>query len=274
MGMPMQRGDREWDETALLDEIGALLADPAHAGNPLRPVLQRLRDLHCQQCERLERLVRISDGYHGLAREDSNTLADRFEREMYRLRKLARISDLYQRGLLDLTEALRDASLKDPLTGLGNRRYLMDRLQEESTRALRTQMPLCIAILDVDHFKLVNDNHGHDIGDRTLCSIAAVFDDTLRDYDIVGRWGGEEFLILLPDTTLDSGFRIVERIRARIAELRIEDDQHPEAGPVTLTASVGLSVYGENESISAAVARADDALLSAKRAGRDCCRSA
>ncbi len=271
--MAMGRGDREWDEAALLDEIGALLADPSHEGNPLRPVLQRLHDLHRQQSERLERLVRISDGYHGLARHDSNTLADKVEREMYRLRKLARISDLYQRNLRDLTETLRDASLKDPLTGLGNRRYLMNRLKEESARALRTQMSLCIAILDVDHFKLINDNHGHDIGDRALCSIAAEFDHTLRDYDTVGRWGGEEFLILLPDTTLDSGLKIAERIRTRIAELRIEDTQHPEADPVALTASIGLSVFGENEPISAAVARADNALLSAKRAGRNCCHT-
>lgn len=271
--MPMHRADREWDEVALLDEISALLADPSHEGNPLRPVLQRLHDLHRQQCERLERLVRISDGYHGLARQDSNTLADRFEREMYRLKKLARISDLYQRDLRELTEALRDASLKDPLTGLGNRRYLMDRLKEASARALRTQTPLCIAILDVDHFKRVNDEHGHDVGDRALCSIAEVFDGTLRDYDTVGRWGGEEFLILLPDTALDSGFKIAERIRTRIAELRIEDTQHP-ADPITLTASIGLSMFDRDEPISATVARADNALLSAKRAGRDCCHAA
>jgi diguanylate cyclase (GGDEF) domain len=271
--MTMDGANREGDETALLDEISALLAEPDHEGNPLRPVLQRLHDLHRRQSERLGRLVRISDGYHGMARHDSDTLADRIEREMLRLKKLARISDLYQRDLRELTETLRDASLKDPLTDLGNRRYLMDRLKEESARALRTQMPLCIGILDIDHFKRINDDHGHDIGDRALCSLAEVFGRTLRNYDTVGRWGGEEFLILLPDTTLDSGLKIAERIRIQIAELRIEDVRHPGADPITLTASIGLSVFERDEPISATVARADNALLSAKRGGRNCCQA-
>jgi len=271
--MGVMDGGHLEDEGALLDEIGALLAEPAHEGNPLRPFLQRLHDLHRRQSERLLRLVRISDGYHGMARDDSDALADRIEREVRRLQKLARISDLYQRELREQSEAMRDASLKDPLTGLGNRRYLMQRLDEEAARALRTQRPLCIAILDVDEFKRVNDEHGHDIGDRALCGIAEVFDDVLRDYDIVGRWGGEEFLILLPDTTLDSGMRIAERIRAQIAGLRIEDDRQASNQPVRLTASMGLSVYEREKPVAATIARADDALLSAKRAGRNCCRA-
>src|SRR5690606_34200976 len=106
------------------------------------------------------------------------------------------------------------------------------------------------------------------------CSLAEVFAGTLRDYDTVGRWGGEEFLILLPDTTRDSGLKIAERIRAQIAELRIEDARHPGTDPITMTASIGLSVLGEGEPISATVARADSALLSAKRAGRNCCHAA
>lgn len=272
MGMIVDGAHLE-DEATLLDEISALLADPAHEGSPLRPLLQRLHDLHRRQSERLERLVRISDGYHGMARHDTEALADKIEREMLRLKKLTRISDLYQRDLRDLTESLRDASLKDALTGLGNRRYLMQRLDEEAARALRARRPLCIAILDVDEFKRINDDHGHDVGDRALCSIAAVFDDVLRDYDIVGRWGGEEFLILLPDTELDSGLRIAERIRAQIAELRIEDAPEASGNPITLTASIGLTVYERGERIAATVARADNALLSAKRAGRNCCQA-
>lgn len=271
--MTTEEAERVGDEAALLDEIRALLADPAHAGDPLRPVLKRLHDLHRRQSERLQRLVRISDGYHGMARENSDTLADKIEREMLRLKKLARISDLYQRDLRELTETLRDASLKDPLTGLGNRRFLMDRLEEESTRAQRTQRPLCIAILDVDHFKRINDDYGHDVGDRALCSIATVFKDALRDYDIVGRWGGEEFLILLPDTTLESGLKIAERMRARVAALRIEDERYPEIEALSTTASIGVSVLGKDEPVSTAVVRADRALRSAKRAGRNCCRA-
>lgn len=272
--MNTEVADRESDEAAVLEEIGVLLKDPQYEGNPLRPFLQRLYQLHRRQSDRLLRLVRISDGYHGMARHNSDTLAARIEREVMRLKKIARISDLYQRQLRELADALRDASLTDPLTGLRNRRYLTDRLREEGVRAQRTRTPLCIAIVDVDHFKEVNDRYGHDIGDVVLCNVARALEGVLREYDTVGRWGGEEFLVLLPDTTLENGFKIGERIRARIAELRIEDSERPELRAISLTASMGMTVLREDEDVFDAVGRADTALRTAKHAGRNCCHTA
>ncbi|MBC9071003.1 GGDEF domain-containing protein [Thauera sp. CAU 1555] len=252
-------------EQALLAELDALLADPALQDNPLHAPLDRLLALYRQQNERVERLVRISDGYHGLSRNQSSNLADKFERQVRRLEKLARISDLYQNNLRELTEALREASLKDPLTDLGNRRYLMDRLKEETVRARRKNVPLCVAVLDVDHFKRVNDTWGHEAGDETLRRISEVLRSSVREYDTVGRWGGEEFLLLFPETGLEEALNTAERVRQSISEIRIE---RPD-GPIQLTASLGLAQQLAGESASATVSRADNALLSAKRKGRD-----
>ena len=123
-------------ESELLLEVESLLADPAHQDHPLRDALARLFEYSEGQRERLERLVRISDGYHDISRAQSQTLSERYDRQLRRLEKLARISDRYQNSLREMSEALRDAAFRDPLTGLGNRRFLMDRLRENFT-ALR-----------------------------------------------------------------------------------------------------------------------------------------
>lgn len=253
------------DDQALLEALDALLADPAHRDNPLRGPLDRLLTLYRQQRAHIGRLVRISDGYHGMSRHQSMTLADQFDRQVRRLEKLTRISDLYQNNLRELTEALREASLKDALTDLGNRRYLMERLKEETVRARRKNEPLCVAVLDVDHFKRVNDTWGHEAGDETLRRIAEVLRHSVREYDTVGRWGGEEFLLLFPETGLDEALSTAERVRRSISEIAIEQPD----GTIRLTASLGLARQLAGESASATVSRADNALLSAKRKGRD-----
>ncbi len=253
------------DEHTFLRELEALLADPAQQDNPLTPALARLLALHRQQNERIERLVRISDGYHGLSRQQTSGLADKFERQVRRLEKLARISDLYQSNLRDLTEALREASLKDPLTELGNRRFLMERLKDETGRARRKGAPLCVTILDVDHFKVINDTHGHDAGDEALRRIADVLRNSVRQYDVVGRWGGEEFLLLLPEVGLDEALQTAERIRSAIGEIAIGLD----GATIRMTASLGLTRQLDDDLPSDTINRADNALLAAKRAGRN-----
>ena len=252
-------------DEVFLDELDALLADPAQQHNPLHAPLTRLLAHYREQHERIERLVRISDGYHDLSRRQSRNLHDKFERQVRRLEKLTRISDLYQSNLRELTEALREASLKDPLTDLGNRRYLMERLKEETERCRRKEAPLCVAILDVDHFKRINDGWGHDAGDEALRQISEVLRHSLRQYDAVGRWGGEEFLLLLPDTTLEDALQTAERVREANAGLVIE---HP-VGSIRLTASLGLANQQMGDTVSSTISRADNALLQAKRSGRN-----
>lgn len=253
--------EQEW-----LEGLARLLDDPAHAANPLRPELQRLLEHNTAQRERLARLVRISDNYHAVGRQQTQSLSDQYDKQLRRLEKLARISDRYQNTLRELSEALKDAALHDPLTGLGNRRFLMDRLKEETERAARKNAPYGLAILDVDKFKSINDQFGHDAGDKALCAISRVIQDSLREYDICGRWGGEEFLILLPETPLEFAYQAIERLRHNIAQLEIPLG---ELGCARFSASFGLTMYRADENFSVTINRADTLLLEAKNGGRN-----
>lgn len=248
----------------LEERIAALLADPAHAGNPLRAVLAELLAHSAAQRERLERLVRISDGFHRLERASSLTLAQRYDRQLRRIEKIARISDRYQHDLRALTESLKEAALRDALTGLGNRRFLMERLREETERVARGGGGYALAITDVDHFKSINDRHGHEGGDLALCRIADAIRTSVREYDLCGRWGGEEFLIMLPETQLDAAISVIERVRVSIAAIMLDAQQ-----PAALSASFGLTTYRAGESYSDTLNRADTALFRAKANGRN-----
>lgn len=251
------------DEADLIVQIQALLADPMHQDNPLRPPLAHL--LGCNQVHQaqLSRLIRISDGYQYISRHHHETLESQYDRQLRRLEKLARISDRYQNSLRELSETLKQASLQDPLTGLGNRRFLMDRLTQETERANRKKAPYTLGILDVDRFKTINDRFGHEAGDTALCAIARAITHALREYDVCGRWGGEEFLIMLPETPINFAFQIAQRACQDIKAIRLDflDD--------SISASLGLTIYHPGERFSEALNRADAALLRAKANGRD-----
>ncbi|WP_027996302.1 biofilm regulation diguanylate cyclase SiaD [Simplicispira psychrophila] len=251
------------DEEELIGQIQALLADPAHQGNPLREPLAYL--LGCNQVHQaqLRRLIRISDGYQCLSRRHHESLESQYDRQLHRLEKLARISDRYQNSLRELSETLKQASLHDPLTGLGNRRFLMDQLTQETERANRKGAPYTLGILDVDWFKTINDRFGHEAGDIALCAIARAMANALREYDVCGRWGGEEFLIVLPETPMDFALQIAQRVCQDIKAIRLDFLE------ASISASLGLSIYRLGEHFSETLNRADAALLQAKANGRD-----
>lgn len=255
------------------DLIEALLADPQYEGHPLREALDRLWRNSGEQLERLERLTHISDGFQRMARDQSTTLQQRYDRQLRKLEKAARISDRYQDMLRDLNTALQEASTHDHLTGLANRRKLIDVLKAESQRADRQNHTYALAMLDVDHFKQVNDRFGHDGGDRILIDIARTLEANLREYDLCGRWGGEEFLIILPQTPLDDAQQVLGRIQEAARRLTIPAGAE-ESAPFAVTVSIGLTEHRPGEGFFDTVNRADEALLTAKRTGRDCCRQA
>jgi len=245
--------------------IEQLLAEPQYQGHPLREALDRLWRLFLDQTTRLERVTHISDGYQSLAKQRENDLDGRFQKQLRKLEKLARISDHYQRMMQDLNVALSDASNRDVLTGLPNRRHLLQRLKEESERASRTGQAYTIAMLDIDHFKRINDTLGHAAGDRALIEVGRILQSSLREYDLCGRWGGEEFMLVMPGTTPVSAQALAQRVCKRIREHACP----PELGQ-SISASVGISAYHHGEHYSDTVERADAALLEAKRRGRDC----
>jgi two-component system cell cycle response regulator len=162
--------------------------------------------------------------------------------------------------------ALADLALRDPLTGLPNRRAFEEALRREVARARRSGVPLAIAALDVDHFKRVNDAHGHAAGDAVLAAVAARAAAALRAGDLLARVGGEEFTALLPGAGLDDAAEVAGRVRAAIAAAPIE-----AAGrSLAVTISLGCAALEPADQDGAALlARADDRLYQAKRAGRD-----
>jgi diguanylate cyclase (GGDEF)-like protein len=170
---------------------------------------------------------------------------------------------------------LLNASRMDSKTGLLNAGTWEREAASEIARAVRTRSPLAVILIDVDHFKIVNDLHGHLAGDEVLRAIAHVFRIFLRDYDLAGRFGGEEFAVLLPQTSASDAGHIAERVRLHIAEtpIRISDD--PAAVPVRITVSMGVAALGQTwerttgSQLTDLLAGADLALYQAKNEGRN-----
>jgi two-component system cell cycle response regulator len=172
-------------------------------------------------------------------------------------------------GPIQMTVLYEDARLlatTDVLTGLLNRRAILDAMQRECARADRHAFPIALLLLDVDHFKQINDLHGHAAGDAVLQSVARVLAAAARRSDFVARWGGEEFVVALPQTG-DAGARIAaERLRRAIAESRVEVGARE---PVRVTVSIGLASATAPWSIDALVSAADEAMYAAKARGRN-----
>ena len=163
--------------------------------------------------------------------------------------------------LAHMSELVRE----DQLTGSLNRRGLDDVFERELARADRRAQPLCIALLDLDDFKRINDTHGHAAGDEALIHLVRVVKDTLRTMDVIARFGGEEFLILLPDTTLESASATITRLQRELTK-RIFLHNHQR---VLITFSAGLALRAEGEDQKSLIRRADAALYQAKRAGKN-----
>ncbi len=163
-----------------------------------------------------------------------------------------------------LLEETRRLANSDALTGLQNRRRATERLEAELARARRYNTPLSVALCDIDHFKQVNDKHGHNMGDEVLIRVAATLQETLRQVDLVGRWGGEEFLVLLPDTDLEGAHIVGERLRIAVEALPAFD-----GGPQRVTSSIGVATFQGEDNSAVFIDRADQALYKAKKAGRN-----
>jgi len=169
----------------------------------------------------------------------------------------------------ELTDALalnRELATRDALTGLLNRRAMVELLAREHPRIVRGQGPLAVALLDIDWFKRINDSHGHGTGDEVLRRFAAVLKDQLRAADALARWGGEEFLLLMPGTRLDDAGVVLERLRNGVCTGEGFDGI---AADLKVTFSAGLVEVAEGEAQDAAIDRADRALYRAKQNGRN-----
>jgi diguanylate cyclase (GGDEF)-like protein len=167
-----------------------------------------------------------------------------------------------------LVAVQRHAAVTDGLTKLHNRRFLEEQLRLEADRARRSQQQLSLVLLDIDHFKAINDTYGHPGGDRILCQLAERLQQVVRPGDVVARYGGEEFAILVPEVGGAQLTELAERLRQAIAGLPMQPNQ---AAWVGITASVGAASLPEHaDSVEGLIAFADNALYAAKHAGRNC----
>jgi len=181
---------------------------------------------------------------------------------IYELRiKLRNKNEALNKALATISEMAH----RDELTGAYNRRHLMETLEHETSRCNRGAAAFSLCILDLDHFKRANDTHGHLAGDQVLKQVAGLIDNSIRQIDCLGRFGGEEFLLIMPQTSIEGAEKKVDRLRAAVGELRF-----PEIAPdFSVTLSAGVAQYRNGESVSQLIHRADEALYRAKGAGRD-----
>lgn len=195
--------------------------------------------------------------------EELEGLARAHFRLLRRMAKITRISDGFQIQLKELNESLQVASRTDPLTGVPNRRAMLEHLEAEHMRSLRNGTPLSVLMADVDRFKQINDTFGHEAGDRVLQALAQALGDSLRGYDICARWGGEEFLVLLPDADRAGALEVA----GKLVEIARGLELSAGGASVPVGLSVGAAQLGPGESLDALLQRADEAMYRAKARG-------
>jgi len=228
---------------------------PSHSGGPL--VTEELRNWSTYPMKADGRTV----GIMGLSAPQGKFI----ERD-HRLIKLTASLIAQALATVDTFETLRETSLVDALTGCATRVEGLRRFEAELRRADRSESTLAVIMLDLDHFKIVNDHFGHKAGDAVLTAIGETLLTTLRASDVRCRWGGEEFLLVLPDSNAEQAQRASDNLRQRIANTPVEIGQRV----ITVTASIGLTLSRPRETdIQQLIGRADTALYEAKRRGRN-----
>ncbi|MFG0382690.1 diguanylate cyclase [Pseudomonas sp. zbq_18] len=213
-------------------------------------------------------LERRLEGLLSTVTEHQRAREGREEEVAKRLQALAqRVTEMEQeaQGFREHLEEQRQKALTDPLTGLPNRAGWSERLELELARWRRYGGDLLLAVLDIDHFKRINDDYGHLAGDKVLKIIAGELNKRLRKTDFLARYGGEEFVLLVPSTPLEGGEQLLETLRTAIEACPF----HFRGEPMSITLSAGLTAFASGESSEAAFARADQALYRAKREGRN-----
>lgn len=230
---PSQSTLKQPVEDDTLRELHTLLQKSVATGNPLTPELERVVGKHTKLLRRFNKIVSISDGY--------------------------------QSQLMDLKARLEFSARTDLLTGLANRWEIMARLESEKSRSERYKKNFSILIGDLDHFKGINDNHGHLAGDRVLRVVAEILRGQVRVEDFCGRWGGEEFLIILPETDLQKACSVAAKLLAKVRKTAVPW----EGKKISTTMSMGIGVFKQGMSIDECLKQVDDALFTAKSGGRD-----
>lgn len=192
-------------------------------------------------------------------------LLRRLNKTTRRLNKISKISDGFQSQLKALNQTLKRASLTDTLTGIANRRAMLERLKSEANRYSRAGTPFCVLMIDLDHFKNINDTYGHDAGDLAIIAVANTIAVNLRASDFCARWGGEEFLILLTQTQTSTAIAVADKLRQAVACLEVTYGDNR----IAISFSGGVAQHQGSDNIKDTLCEADKALYLAKTSGRN-----
>ncbi len=210
-------------------------------------------------------LIKEREFFREAVKEEEKFSSKVLDQNMY-LKRAFKDMEIVNRELERVNQELEKVAKHDVLSGLLNRLSLFNMVDAEIDRSMRNEIPLCGIMMDIDHFKNVNDNFGHQCGDEVIRHIGRCLRNGLRKYDHAGRYGGEEFFIILPNTSLDQATSIAERFREELeAEKLACDDQ-----VISVTASLGVAQYRSGESKEMWIARADRSMYQAKQRGRNC----
>ncbi len=277
-GMSAQSRPRDDDycSWAILEDVSLsipdLTMDPRTAGISMTvgPPGYRMytgANLQTSDGHRIGSLCVLDDRPRALTSQQMRLLL-RLSRQVMALIELR----FHQRSLADALSTMERLATIDELTGLCNRRVLMERLDDEVERARRFATPLSVVMMDIDHFKAINDGHGHATGDAVLRNVGALLREDHRHVDVAGRYGGEEFCIVLPGTTLDGGITLAEFLRQKIEAF--EHVLGDRSLSTTASFGVGTLDIGSEGNAGTLLKAADDALYRAKRNGRNCVEGA
>lgn len=246
--------------TAVIDQLGSIASSTDDYHGKLGGYVEKINE-----AEDITELSRIlSDVMRETRIVQMQTMRSRDE--MVAARREVEQAEARIHSLESQLEQLSELVREDQLTGSLNRRGLEDAFRREAARADRNGTDLCVAMLDLDNFKALNDAHGHSVGDEALVHLVRVVKQTLRATDVIGRYGGEEFLILLPDTPIDEASAVLIRLQRELTKRYFM--QNNERLLITFSAGVALRTKGEEQ--SALVKRVDEALYRAKKAGKNC----
>jgi diguanylate cyclase (GGDEF)-like protein len=231
------------------------------AGDELDNLIDAFNDMSANLHDSQEK-NRLGEEALRKSRDELEVRVDERTKELVNLNKEL-VQEVAERKQAE--ERLAQAATSDPLTGLMNRRAMLDQLKYQAIRYRRSNTPFVILLIDLDHFKNINDAYGHDAGDEALVAVAGCLRNSTRSQDLISRWGGEEFMVLLPDTDLKGGLAAAEKIRSNVARKSFT------AGGINLelTLSAGVAAYSAEQTLDDCIKAADTALYQAKNEGRN-----
>lgn len=272
------RSWREAVETGDADRLRAAAADLAGHADEARLLTERIADV-AQQAQRAaagRQNAALADGFRRLQWTFAGLLAcsgilavwllvlNRHARHFNQ--RMAQANARLESAVAHRTRQLVWLANTDPLTGLKNRRAFMETAEAQILQCRRYPHPLAALLIDIDHFKSINDRYGHHVGDQAIRRVTDTITNTLRDSDIIGRFGGEEFAVLMPHTDLPAALVAAERLRQAVAGMKIG---LLEGGPLSMTISLGLAMHEPGVSLDTLLMRADMALYRAKSGSRN-----